>query len=142
MRRRLLKVLVVAGLAVALVSALAMAATVTTAKLSGKSEVPKGDPNGSGTASITTNYRKSSRVCWRLTYKNIGRPAAAHIHKARAGKNGPVVVPLGATFKRRGCVSRIATKTIGAIERTPGSFYVNIHNARYPNGAIRGQLKK
>ena len=28
-----------------------------------------------------------------------------------------------------------------AIERNPGAFYVNIHNAQFPPGAIRGQLE-
>ena len=26
------------------------------------------------------------------------------------------------------------------IKATPGAYYVNLHNSRYPGGAIRGQL--
>jgi hypothetical protein len=29
---------------------------------------------------------------------------------------------------------------ISAIEKKPGAYYVNIHTAKYPAGAIRGQL--
>ncbi len=69
----------------------------------------------------------------------LGKPSAAHIHRAPASKAGPVVVPLGAAYKAKGCTSA-AKKTIEAIESHPNAYYVNVHTAKYPNGAIRGQL--
>ena len=69
----------------------------------------------------------------------IAAPQAAHIHKGAAGKAGPVVVPFGAAYKAKGCQK--ATKAvIEAIESHPNGYYVNIHNAKFPGGAIRGQL--
>jgi hypothetical protein len=123
------------------VPALAVGASGSTVKLkatlSGTVEVPKGDPNGRGTAEIAIT---GARVCWQLTYRNIVAPTAAHIHRGSAGRAGPVVVPLGAKFARKGCGTASAA-VARAIGRSPAGYYVNIHNARYPGGAIRGQLK-
>lgn len=120
---------------------LALGASASTveveATLSGRTEVPKGDPDGSGTAEIDIT---GTKVCWRLTYKNIAAPNAAHIHRAPAGKAGPVVVPLGGKFTRRGCGTAPAV-VARAIGRNPAGYYVNVHNARYPGGAIRGRLR-
>ena len=107
------------------------------ATLSGKVEVPKGDLDGRGTAEIKIT---GAKVCWELKPAKIGTPTAAHIHKGGPGKAGPVVVPMGATYKSKGCTT--ATMTVAAaIQRNPGRYYVNIHNAKYPAGAVRGQLR-
>ena len=110
-----------------------------TATLTGKAETPKGDPNGSGIAIVDLSGGKRT-VCWEFrNIKTIGKPAAAHIHKGRPGVAGPVVVPFGGAYKAKGCIS--ATKAvIEAIEAHPARYYVNVHNAAFPGGAIRGQL--
>lgn len=139
---RLRVILFVLALAVAVVPALALGAGDKTgslhATLTGKVEVPRGDPDGTGTAEIKITGRK---VCWELKTAKIGKPNAAHIHKGKAGVAGPVVVPLGATYKAKGCTT--TTMAIAnAISAKPGSYYVNVHNAKYAAGAVRGQLKK
>jgi uncharacterized membrane protein len=112
---------------------------VFTVTLAGKNEVPKGAPRGSARARISL-VGKQGKVCWHFSkLKGFTKPSAAHIHKANKGKAGPIVVPFGSAFKLRGCVKASAA-TIAAIERTPKAYYVNIHNAKYPNGAVRGQL--
>jgi hypothetical protein len=109
------------------------------AKLVGKTEVPKGSPTGHGIVNLTLSGAKGT-VCWTFEgVTGIGKATAAHIHKALPGKAGPVVVPFGATYKAKGCTK--ASKTlIAAIESHPNSYYVNVHTAKYPAGAIRGQL--
>ncbi|MCW3065197.1 MAG: hypothetical protein JWN32_2369 [Solirubrobacterales bacterium] len=110
-----------------------------TVKLAGKNEVPKGAPKGSATAKIRL-LGKTGKVCWTFTkITGFTKPTAAHIHKAKTGKAGPILVPFGGAFKRSGCVSAPAA-TIAAIQKSPKSYYVNIHNAKYPGGAVRGQL--
>jgi hypothetical protein len=107
------------------------------ATLSGAAETPKGDPNGRGSAEIRINGRQ---VCWELSVSRIGRPQAAHIHRGRPGVAGPVVVPLGASYRAEGC-TRTTSANARAIAAKPGTYYVNVHNARYPAGAVRGQLR-
>ncbi len=136
-----LRLVVLALVALALVPALALGASAGAVKLdavlSGKVEVPKGDLDGSGTADIEL---EGAKVCWTLAFRGIAAPNAAHIHRGVAGKAGPVVVPLGAKFARKGCGAAPAA-IVRAIVRNPAGYYVNIHNTRYPGGAIRGQLK-
>jgi hypothetical protein len=112
-----------------------------TASLSGTVEVPPGAPSGAGKVTITVNDR-TGRVCWTFTgLKNLqGAPQVSHIHKGKAGVAGPVVVPLGGAFKARGCTTT-STSLAKSIEKHPGSYYVNIHNAKFPGGAVRGQLR-
>ena len=65
---------------------------------------------------------------------------AAHIHKGKAGVAGPVVVPFGAHYKSKGCTTTTAA-IAAAIQRNPAAYYVNVHNAKYPGGALRGMLR-
>lgn len=137
------------AVAVGAVAVLAMGASAATqanptklaGTLSGKVETPKGDLTGKGTVSVTVNT-KTGAVCWNFKISKIdGKAAAAHIHKGAKGVAGPVVVPLGAAYRKTGCTkaSRALAKAIVA---KPGAFYVNVHNAKHPAGAIRTQLAK
>src|SRR4051794_29419539 len=77
----LISVALVAALFLA-VSAFAATKTLTVKMTGGNTETPKGDPNGKGTAKITLNT-STGRVCFKLTWSNIGNPVAAHIHKGK-----------------------------------------------------------
>ena len=107
------------------------------ATLLGKSETPKGDPDGRGTAEVKITGRK---VCWEIKVSRVQTIVAAHIHKGAPGVAGPVVVPFGKIFKAKGCTTTTAA-TAAAIEKKPAAYYVNVHNAKYPGGALRGQLR-
>jgi hypothetical protein len=107
------------------------------ATLLGKSETPKGDPDGRGTAEVKITGR---RVCWEIKVSRVQTIVAAHIHKGAPGVAGPVVVPFGKIFKAKGCTTTTAA-IAAAIEKKPAAYYVNVHNAKYPGGALRGQLR-
>jgi hypothetical protein len=109
--------------------------------LSGAEEVPPADPDGTGFASITLNVGQTS-VCWELSVSNIAPATAAHIHAAPAGVNGPVVVPLSppTSGSSSGCAENVDPALIQAIIDRPEQYYVNVHNAEFPGGAVRGQL--
>ena len=112
--------------------------------LSGTAEVPgPGDTDGSGSADIRLNQGQN-QVCFELSVSNIAVATAAHIHEAAEGVAGPVVVTLttpAANGKSKGCVDASA-ELIKRIRQTPENFYVNVHNAEFPDGAVRGQLAK
>ena len=114
-----------------------------TASLTGAQEVPgPGDPDGSGTAEITI-VDATDNICWDLNVRNIAPATAAHIHRGMPGEDGPVVVTLEPPTdgSNEGCVNAPGALA-DEIEANPAAFYVNIHNAEYPAGAIRGQLAR
>jgi hypothetical protein len=133
---------VVLSLAAAAILALPATASAATVKLkgtfSGKAEVPAGDPDGKGKAEITVNT-KTFRVCWEYTgIKNIDKPVATHIHKAKKGSSGQIVIDFKSA-KLKGCVTSTKAKTRDLV-KDPKSYYANIHTAAFPGGAIRAQL--
>ena len=117
------------------------------AALNGANEIGadgrRGAGDGNGGGSFSGTFRRD-RLCYGLTVKNIGNPVAAHIHKAPRGENGDVVVTLkhpragnpGASSK---CVD-VPGGVADEIRSNPSGFYVNVHNAKFPGGAVRGQL--
>lgn len=112
------------------------------AKLSGTSEVPSNTSKATGEATAT--YDSGSHMLhYTVTYSGLSGPAAAgHIHgPAKAGKNGPVVIPFtgGVTSPIKGEAKLDAKQ---AKELKDGMLYVNIHTKAHPGGEIRGQLKK
>src|SRR5438132_6411871 len=108
------------------------------ATLAGKNEVPKGSPTAHGIVNLNLKSA-AGQVCWTFELAGVSKPLYAHIHKGRAGVSGPVFIPLGKNYKAKGCAAA-PKKSIDAVESNPNGFYVNVHNARYPNGIVRGQL--
>jgi hypothetical protein len=114
------------------------------ATLTGAAEVPAGDPDGSGTASINLDVTKGE-VCYDVTVQNLDRPVGMHIHEGEAGKNGPIVVqmttPTATGTTTRGCTNADGT-LMGRLAARPGDFYLNVHTEAFQQGAIRGQLSQ
>ena len=112
-----------------------------TVAMTGAAERPgPGDPDGSGTAEFRINAGQG-RVCYTLSVSNIEPATAAHIHRAPPDAAGPVVVGLAAPTggSSEGCAD-VERALAQELIRNPGAFYVNVHNAPFPGGAIRGQL--
>jgi hypothetical protein len=96
----------------------------------------QGDPDGSGTATLRINPGLGE-VCWSITVSGVDPILAAHIHIAPVTSPGPVVVPLSPYTG--GCTT-VDRDLARAILIDPSGYYVNVHNATYPAGALRGQL--
>jgi hypothetical protein len=136
---RLALVVLLAVLALLASAALAGAATTLHATLKGSKEVPKAG-NGTGTARITLNA-KTGKVCYRIRLKHVGTVQMGHIHKGGKKVAGPISIPLfaSATKQPKGCTTA-SKSVIKAIIKKPGAYYVNVHTAKFPAGAARGQL--
>lgn len=114
-----------------------------TVELTGAAEVPgPGDTDGGGSASLTFNHGKGE-VCYELTVTNVTAPTAAHIHAGAVGQAGDVKAMLNAptSGSAKGCVN-VDKELIKDMMQNPANYYVNIHNAEFPKGAVRGQLGK
>jgi hypothetical protein len=118
------------------------------AVLSGGNEVgangqaAAGDPDGHGTASVL--FVGDNRICISALVNRLDKPTAAHIHEGPAGRNGPIVVPFtppatGNPGTTTACVT-VGAAVLGRLHATPTGFYINVHTAKFPDGAVRGQL--
>ena len=140
---RMLPVAAIAALALAGGAAAQQGGRPFTVQMTGAAERPNppgGDPDGTGTATFRVNAGQG-RVCYTLTVANIEPATAAHVHRAPPTAAGPVVIPLDPPTdgSSEGC-AEVTRALAQEIIRTPSAFYVNVHNAPFPGGAVRGQL--
>jgi hypothetical protein len=109
--------------------------------LVGANEVPgPGDPDGDGTFVAKINAGRAT-LCYTLTVSGIEPATAAHVHVGTIAEAGPVVIALvpPTTGSSTACASA-DRELLRAITRNPDNYYVNVHNAAYPAGALRGQF--
>jgi hypothetical protein len=116
-----------------------------TALLTGGNETPNpADPDGIGFAVITID-QGAGTITFTAYAQNIALPVAAdHIHRGAAGVTGPVIIPFNLPFVNgvsSGTLPGIAASLLAEIVANPPGYYFNIHNAEFPIGVIRGQLR-
>lgn len=151
---------VIAALALVAVGGVAQASDQSvslTARLTGAQEVPPADPDGSGKADLAIDVAGGT-VCFDVKHKDTATPNRGHIHSGVAGVNGPIVVTFfelrpgdaAATDPRhdeieqgriQDCVSADPA-LLADIVANPQNYYVNVHNSRFPGGAIRCQIER
>ncbi|MGH8998708.1 MAG: CHRD domain-containing protein [Acidimicrobiia bacterium] len=101
-----------------------------------------GVADGSGIVRVTFS---GDQLCHDINVAMGEKPTAAHIHKGAAGQSGAVVVELSTAFTagETGFVSeacRPLPPDAAGIKAAPSNYYVNIHTAAHPEGAVRAQL--
>lgn len=150
-RRFLLAAVVFAGIMTVSYSSAFAQGSPLFAVLNGGNEISPagaaraGDLDGFGSATVTFSNITSTSVtlCYAILASNLAGATAAHIHRGPSGVNGGIVVgltaPVGSPGRVAGCVS-IATALYAQLRAFPSQFYVNVHNAAFPAGAVRGQL--
>ena len=120
------------------------------ATLTGKKEVNQdtgkknaGDPDGRGSATVLVD---GTKLCFAILVKNLDAPAAAHIHRGQPDENGPVVQALTAPSSgdpgASGACIDVTSSLARQVLKNPSRYYVNVHTAAFPRGAIRGQLSR
>lgn len=140
------RVSITLALTLGLVATLSLASVVQaaevtlTATLAGSAET---DEDGSGTASLVVDVAEGT-LCWTLNSEDIEPVTVSHIHDGAAGEDGPVVVDLdldGFDGTSEGCIEPMEdAAALQAVLDDPAGYYVNLHTADFPSGAIRGQL--
>jgi hypothetical protein len=114
-----------------------------------------GDPDAKGTATFLSI--NETTLCYGFMLRGAGAPTKVHIHKGAPGTNGPVVLefanvpknaagqPAGDPGASSGCKTAATPDeqaTMARIRRHPERYYVNMHTAAFPDGAVRGQLSR
>jgi hypothetical protein len=115
-------------------------ATVVSGRLSAALVVPKKGPaKAAGTVVIRLDP-KAQKACWKLTLTGVTGALSAHVHFGKGKQLGPVVIPLGDRYAPKGCVL-VPVRSLLAVAKAPGSYYVDVHTKKYLDGAIRGPLR-
>jgi CHRD domain len=146
LRSKLTLALLALGAVGLLIPALSGAApTQLSAKLKGNEEVADGDQNGRGEAFVAVRKPSKRKLCFEVSWEKIEPPTEAHIHKGAKGIDGPIKVTLfedpdGLTVSAVDGCEKISKRLARKLRKVPENFYVNVHNAEHPDGAIRGQL--
>ncbi|MFC7310771.1 CHRD domain-containing protein [Streptomyces monticola] len=144
-------------------------ATILAAGLNGANEVPVaggpavGDKDGTALQFVKVS---GDQVSFAVKWRGTARPTALHIHQGAKGANGGIKVDFtelladarggakghGAKVggAKGGLKDHSATGTVTVTDQAllrqlssaPNGFYVNLHTAEFPGGAVRGQLHK
>ncbi|MET8158307.1 CHRD domain-containing protein [Sphaerisporangium sp. NPDC005289] len=90
---------------------------------------------------------KGDRMYYLVQWKRTGRPTAFHIHRGKAGVNGPVVIDLlhDGTIRGNSAFGSVKVKdlsVLAGIKNNPRNWYANMHTKQFADGAVRGQLLK
>lgn len=120
----------------------ALAKPVTlTATLTGAAQTGGGDADGSGGFKVDADD-ETGDFCFTLWAEKTTKPTMAHIHEGAAGADGKPVATLDITGKDSDACIAMEPALIKQLVANPAGYYVNVHTADFPNGAVRGQLEK
>jgi hypothetical protein len=141
---KMLRLSLMAAVAVGMTTFGSSDAWALVAVLKGVNQVgTAGDPDGFGTA--VAEIVSPTKICFSVIVSKIDKPTEFHIHQGVKGTNGDVAVPFvpppgGNPGFNAGCTSGLSPLLVNRIRRNPTAYYVNVHTAAFPEGAVRGQL--
>jgi hypothetical protein len=94
---------------------------------------------GNLTASVSADGRKLN---WKVSYANLGKPSLviADIHVGKTGQFGPILVRLcGPCKPGQSGVKTLKAGTLASLKS--GNTWATLITDKYPNGAVRGQIR-
>ncbi len=106
------------------------------AAISGANENPPVTTNASGAAVVMLSP-DGGDVTYAIQHTGIVTETMAHFHKAAAGTNGPVIVPLSLGVIKTGSFTVTAQLRQDILDSL---LYINVHSAAHTGGEIRGQV--
>jgi hypothetical protein len=120
-------------------SAAAGAATVLKSRMTGAQIVNDdgGAPRGVAQATLRLNAARH-RICFDISFSGIGGKATAGYLR----RGGPGQLARSSATPASGCVRKVGSRTMRALAQHPAGHYVDLASARYPKGAVRGQLRE
>lgn len=113
---------------------------VITATLTGAAETGGGDPDGIGGFKAEADD-ESGDFCFTLWAEKTEKPTMAHVHEGAAGSDGKPVATLEVTGKDSDSCIAMEPELLKKILAAPKDYYVNVHTADFPKGAVRGQIE-
>ncbi len=109
--------------------------------MDGMQEVPVTITNAYGTGVFILS-KDNSKIKYLVVMQGLsGALTGAHLHLGQPGIAGPVIVDLTSSIAGNiiaGVISNPAAALLDSMNA--GSIYLNVHNAMFPSGEIRGQL--
>ncbi len=127
------------------------------ANLSGNDETPVVKSKAKGEALFHLS-KDGKELSYKLSVSDISNVTAAHIHMGKKGVEGPPVAGLFAGPVKKGSFSgtlvqgtltdkdlmgSLSGKSVHDLVTliNKGDTYVNVHDEKYPNGELRGQIR-
>ena len=113
--------------------------------LSGRQVVPANNSPARGTCMVTLNQTQT-QVSVECRYQNLSsNVTGAHIHdNGPVGVNGPIRFDFSFTGNTTGTIGPLTFSTTPAqvADMRSNKWYVDVHTSNFPNGEIRGQVKR
>ena len=122
------------------------ATTLFTADINSAQEVPANASPATGTLSgVYDDIANTFTFSWSISDNLIGQPSSpgAHIHRAPAGTNGPVVFGFNnpdGTWALSGSATWTGLNATEIDALFNEGLYVNFHTTQFAGGEVRGQI--
>ncbi len=104
-----------------------------------------GDPHGNAVELLRI---KGNQVAFEISWHHLGAPTLVRVHAGASGTTGGAVMPMltapmpDTLTAVAGSVTVNDTRMLARLVDNPGQFYLNVNDAKHPDGAVRGQFRR